>query len=45
MGILVRGQNQLCAPIKQPKTLQSTELLAIRRGGFLQVQPGPHWRS
>jgi peptidoglycan hydrolase-like protein with peptidoglycan-binding domain len=45
MGALVRGRNQLCAPIKRRKRLQSMELLAIRRGGFLQAQPEPHWRS
>jgi uncharacterized membrane protein YccC len=27
------------------KRLQSMELLAIRRGGFLQAQPGRRWRS
>jgi peptidoglycan hydrolase-like protein with peptidoglycan-binding domain len=40
-----RGRNQPCVPIKLGKASQSTELLATRPGGLLQVQLGPRWQS
>ena len=37
--------NQPCVPIKLGKASQSTELLATRPGGLLQVQLGPRWQN
>jgi peptidoglycan hydrolase-like protein with peptidoglycan-binding domain len=41
MPTLAPGPNRPCAPINRSKTLQSTGLLGIRRGGSRQEQPVP----